>query len=337
MIKCFSVHNFEISYLNNWASKLNLKLDLTHLRLTKETVHLAEGCKVVCCWANDLLNDDILTSLKNYGVEMISLRSAGYSHLSIETAKQLNLTVARVPAYSPQAIAEHAVGLLMSLNRKLPRSFSRVKDLNFTLDGLEGITLFGKTAGVIGVGKIGQAFASIMRGFGCDILLHDVYKDDALAQQFNAQYVELNQLLSQSDVISLHCPLNAQTHHLIHEKNISLIKESAFLINTGRGGLIETKALITQLKHKKIRGVGLDVYEYEEGIFFHDHSQEGISDENLLRLLTFPNVLITSHQAFMTKEALDNIAGISLSNAFNYLEGNNIDQDNLLISQQQRV
>lgn len=261
---------------------------------------------------------------------MISLRSAGYSHLDLKRAKELGLVVTRVPAYSPEAIAEHTLGLLMCLNRKFLKAFQRVRDFNFTLDGLEGVTIAGKTAGIIGVGKIGQAFARIMKGMGCTIYLYDPYPNKEFADEIKAEYVDLNKLLSQSDIISLHCPLNESTKYIINQKTIQLIKPTAFLLNTGRGGLIETKALIDKLKKRELKGVGLDVYEHEEGVFFQDHSSQGITDETLLRLMTFPNVLITSHQAFFTKEALENIAGISMGNIHNFENKKEIQKENLL-------
>ena len=319
-IACFSVHEFERKYLENWAKTLGLEIDLYKIQLGDETIEIAKGYEVISCWASDDLGAKNLHSLNESGLKMISLRSAGFSHLDVETARKLNLVVARVPSYSPEAIAEHAFGLLMCLNRHYPKAFQRVKDFNFTLEGLEGVTLHGKTVGVIGIGLIGEAFARIMAGVGCKLLFHDVQKREDLANELGAQYVELKELLESSDVVSLHCPLNDKTKYLLNQETLDLMKDGSFLLNTGRGGLIETQALIQNLKKDKFRGVGLDVYEYEEGVFFKDHSSLGISDESLLRLMSFPKVLITSHQAFFTEEALENIAKISLENIATYIK-----------------
>lgn len=330
-VKCFSVHNFEKKYLERWTEKFGLDVAYTELALTPETAPLCKGFECASCWASDDLSADVLEILKENGIKMISLRSAGYSHLNLGKAKELGLKVARVPAYSPEAIAEHTLGLLMCLNRKYHLAFQRTRNFNFTLEGLEGVTLHGKKAGVIGVGKIGEAFARIMRGMGCSVLLNDPYPNEELARELGAEYVDLDTLLKESDIISLHCPLTEDTRHLINERAFDLIQPKAFLLNTGRGALIETKALIDKLKRRELKGVGLDVYEYEEGVFFKDHSEHGISDETLLRLMTFPNVLITSHQAFFTKEALENIAGISMENIDSFFKGKKIAPENILV------
>jgi D-lactate dehydrogenase len=327
----FSTHDFERKYLNYWTEKLGIKSIFFDSRLCEETLNLVEDADSISCWASDDLSKDILQSLKIRGINFISLRSAGFSHLDLDFAKNNNFSVARVPSYSPEAIAEHTLGLLMCLNRKLPRAYQRVKDFNFNLEGLEGITLHGKNVGIVGVGKIGEAFARIMKGMGCHIYLTDPNHDENLARELNAQYVDLKTLLESSDVVSLHCPLNDKTKYLINSETIEFLKKDAFLLNTGRGALIETQALIDKLKKKDIRGVGLDVYEYEEDIFSHDHSLEGISDERLLRLMSFPNVIITSHQAFFTSEALDNIARISCENIKNFNEELPINKSNIVL------
>lgn len=328
----FSTHDFERDYLKKWCQHFKLDVTLLDSRLCKETLdlNLISEAKAISCWANDDLSENILIGLKEAGIEYISLRSAGFSHLNLEKAKELGLKVARVPSYSPQAIAEHTLGLLMCLNRKFPRAFQRVKDFNFKLDGLEGVTLFGKTVGVVGVGQIGESFARIMKGFGCKILLYDPHENIELAEELGATYVDLKSLLSESDVVSLHCPLNEHTKYLINGQTIEYLKKEAFLLNTGRGALIETQALINKLKKKELRGVGLDVYENEEDVFAHDHSLHGISDEKLLRLMSFPNVLITSHQAFFTKEALDSIAQTACQNFKDFFDGKTIEESNLV-------
>lgn len=329
---CFSTHDFEKEYLTKWSDEFKLNLELLDSRLSVETVQLAKGAQSISCWASDDLSKDVLSELHNYGLKFISLRSAGFSHLDLNYAKELGLKVARVPAYSPEAIAEHTLGLLMALNRKLPRAFQRVKDFNFKLNGLEGITLHGKNVGVIGLGKIGIAFAKIMKGMGCHLFFYDPNQDEKLASDLGAKYVDLKELLEKSDVVSLHCPLNEHTKYILNSQTFNFMKKDAFLLNSGRGALIETQALIDKLKKKELRGVGLDVYEYEDEVFFHDHSLEGISDEKLLRLMSFPNVLITSHQAFFTREALDNIAGISCENIRDFLAGADIKKDNIVVA-----
>lgn len=327
----FSTHEYEKQYLDFWTEKLGLDAVFLSSRLSAETVSLVNDADCISCWASDDLGSEVLSSLSKLGVKYISLRSAGFSHLNLDFAKEHGFAVARVPSYSPQAIAEHTLGLLMCLNRKFPRAFQRVKDFNFKLDGLEGVTLFGKNVGVIGVGQIGEAFARIMRGMGCHLYFYDTNKNEQLANELNATYLDLKSLIETCDVVSLHCPLNSQTKHLINAETIEYFKKDAFLLNTGRGGLIETQALINKLKKNELRGVGLDVYEYEENVFSHDYSLVGLTDEKLLRLMSFPNVLITSHQAFFTKEALDNIARISCENIKNFQNQSDLDQENIVL------
>jgi len=297
--------------------------DLTFLesRLTPYTAELARGFEVVCCFVNDQLDAGALQTLKPLGVKLIALRSAGFNNVDLQTAAQLSLPVVRVPDYSPHAVAEFAVALILTLNRKIHRAYLRVRELNFSLDGLVGFDLNGKTVGVIGTGKIGRVFAKIMQGFGCEVLAYDVNPDMDLVKSKTVKYVDLHTLYVQSDIISLHVPLNPSTRHLINAEAIALMKPNVLLINTGRGALIETKALITALKRRKIGGAGLDVYEEEEGVFFHDLSEQGISDDFLARLLTFPNVIVTSHQAFLTEEALRNIAFTTLANISQFERG----------------
>lgn len=335
-VACFSVHDFERKNLEVYASKYSLTLSLYELRLDEKTAGLLQNTKAITTFANDELNEATLRVLKEKGVEMISLRSAGYSHLDLKAAKRLGFTIARVPSYSPEAIAEHAVALMLCLNRKLIQAYRRVRELNFKLDGLEGFTVAGKTVGVIGAGKIGLAFVRMMNGFGCRVLVHDPYVEkEQLRGIYQAELVDLKTLCSESDVISLHCPLNEETRYVIDEAQLSMMKSHVLLINTGRGGLINTKELIKAIKRKCLGGVALDVYEYEEGVFFHDYSATGIDDDTLARLLTFPNVLITSHQAFFTHEALANIAKTSLKNIADYFAGGegSIEKKNLILAQ----
>lgn len=301
----------------------NLKsLDMTFLspRLNKETANLAEGFDVVCCFVNDNLNAVVLKKLKNLGVKLIALRCAGFNNVDLKVAQELKIAVCRVPEYSPYAVAEHACALILDLNRHIHRAHNRIRENDYSLDGLLGFDLHGKTVGVVGAGKIGLAFAKIMSGFGCRILIHDPYLSKKDLQPDYIQ-VTFDELLIQSDVISLHCPLTKNTHHLIDEQAIELMKPSVMLINTSRGGLVDTVAIIKALKLKKIGYLGIDVYEEESEIFFEDLSETFIQDDVFARLQTFPNVIITGHQAFFTEEALRKIAETTESNILNYFSG----------------
>lgn len=281
--------------------------------LDETTAALAQGFDAVCVFVNDRLTRGVLGALATAGVRLVALRCAGFNNVDVAAAKELGLIVARVPAYSPHAVAEHAVALILTLNRKTHRAYNRVRDGNFALNGLVGFDLFGKTVGIVGTGKIGCVLAEIMLGFGCRVLAFDQVPNQVLVER-KVQYVPFAQLLAESDIISLHCPLNVQTKHLFNRDSLFAMKAGSLLVNTGRGGLIDTKALVESLKTKHLGGVCMDVYEEEEHLFFEDHSGEVLEDDVFARLLTFPNVLITAHQGFLTKEALTNIADVTLSN-----------------------
>lgn len=281
-------------------------------RLTPETASLASGFEGVCVFVNDQVNAEVLHTLKRGGTRLIALRSAGFNHVDLPVADRLGLTVVRVPAYSPYAVAEHALGLILSLNRKIHRAYNRVREGNFSIEGLLGFDLHGKTVGVIGTGKIGVIFARIMAGLGCRVLAFDPYPNPE-AKQY-AQYVPLNELLGASDIISLHCPLTPQTYHIIGHEAIKQLKRGVMIINTSRGALVDTVAAIEGLKDGTIGYLGLDVYEEEGDLFFEDLSDKVIQDDVFSRLLTFPNVLVTGHQAFFTQEALRNIAETTIAN-----------------------
>jgi D-lactate dehydrogenase len=283
-------------------------------RLTSETVALAGGFEAVCPFVNDQLTADVLETLAGGGLRLLTLRSAGFNHVDLAAARRLGVTVARVPAYSPHAVAEHAVGLVLTLNRRLHRAYARVREGNFSLDGLLGFDLHGKTVGVVGTGKIGAVFCRIMAGFGCRILAHDPHPS-AEARALGAEFVELDELFGASDVIALHLPLTPATHHLIDDAAVRRMRRGVMLINTSRGGLVDTRAVIAGLKSGKIGALGLDVYEEEADLFFEDLSGSVIQDDVFARLLTFPNVIITGHQGFFTREALANIAEVTLENA----------------------
>lgn len=290
-------------------------------RLDATNVASASGCRVVCVFVNDRLDRACLEVLKGLGVELIALRCAGFNNVDLAAARELGLRVVRVPAYSPYAVAEHAVALLMALNRKIHRAFSRVREMNFSLGGLVGFDLHGKTVGILGTGKIGRIAAQIFRGFGCEVLAYDPFPQEAWAAENGVRYVALDELLGRSDVISLHLPLTPETDHLIDATSIAKMKPGVYLVNTSRGKLVDSTAVIQALKTGRLGGVALDVYEEEEGVFFEDHSATVMQDDVLSRLLTFPNVLITAHQAFLTKEALTAIAEVTLDSVRRYSEG----------------
>ncbi len=297
------------------------KLVFFEAKLDMHTVSLAKNFDVICCFVNDLLDANILSSLKNNGIKLIALRCAGYNNVDIKAALKLKLPVVRVPNYTPYAVAEHVVALILSLDRKIHRAHIRVRESDFSLQGLLGFDLHGKTVGIVGTGRIGAVFANIMQGFGCNILGYDSYQSPSCKALENFKYVSFEQLLGQSDIISLHCPLTKETYHLIDQKVISKMKKGVMLINTSRGGLIDTQAVIDGLKDGQIGYLGLDVYEEEENLFFENLSNQIIQDDLFARLQTFPNVLITSHQAFFTQEALNQIAETTLNNIKEFKEG----------------
>lgn len=282
-------------------------------QLNTHTLLLAQGCTAVCCFVNDHLDANVLTQLHSLGVKLIALRCAGFNQVDISCAKTLGIIVARVAEYSPHAVAEHALGLILTLNRNIHRAYHRVRENDYSLNGLLGFDLVNKTVGVIGTGKIGAVFARIMRGIGCEVLAFDLQPDPSLAAA-GITYVALEDLWPAADIISLHCPLTPNTHHLINANTISHMNDGVMLINTGRGGLIDTRAVIDGLKNKKIGYLGLDVYEEEADLFFEDNSNRLLQDDVFARLLTFPNVVITGHQAFFTREALAAIASVTLAN-----------------------
>lgn len=308
----FDIHTFEKPLFAELNGQYSHELSFVELRLNEQTVHLALGYPVVCCFAHDKLNASVLKALKEGGTRLVALRSAGFNHVDLRAAAELGLKVVRVPAYSPNAIAEHAVALILALNRKICRASARVHDLNFSLDGLVGFDLNGRTVGVLGAGRIGSVFARIMKGFGCRVLIHDLLVDEEL-RGLGVAYVTKDEVLAQSDIISLHLPLSQSSKHIIDGAAIEKMKKGVMLINTSRGALIDTKALIEALKTSKIGFAGLDVYEEEENIFFQDLSSSILQDDVLARLMTFPNVLITAHQAFLTEDALRNIISTTLS------------------------
>lgn len=318
-VAVFSTKPYDRTFLDKANERHVHELVYLDARLTAETAPLAKGFPGICAFVNDRLDSEVLQLLHAGGTSLIALRSAGFNNVDLPEAQRLGMTVVRVPAYSPHAVAEHAVALVLTLNRMTFRAYNRVREGNFSLDGLLGFDLYGKTVGVIGTGKIGLIFADIMHGFGCRILAADPYPSPD-AKPF-VEYVALERLLGEADIVSLHCPLTPETDHLIDDKAVAQMKDGVMLINTGRGRVIDTKAVIKGLKSGKIGRLGLDVYEEEEHLFFQDLSQRVISDDQFMRLTTFHNVLITGHQAFFTAEALTNIADTTIANISAYESG----------------
>ena len=319
-IAVFSTKRYDREALDGANRRHGHELVYLEPRLTPETAALAVGHDAVCPFVNDELSTRVLEKLAAGGVRLLTLRSAGYNHVDLRSAAEHGIVVTRVPAYSPHAVAEHAAGLVLTLNRHFHRAYARVREGNFALEGLLGFDLHGKTVGVVGTGKIGTVFCRIMAGFGCRILAHDPYPS-AEVEALGARYVALNDLFAAADIVALHLPLTPQTHHLIDAAALHRMKAGVMLINTSRGGLVDTPAVIQGLKTGRIGALGLDVYEEEADLFFEDLSGTVLQDDVFARLLTFPNVLITGHQGFFTREALDGIAEITLANATAFESG----------------
>lgn len=322
-VAIFNIKDYEKPLFTTMGHKHDFVFVTEALSMT--TIEKAKECDAICCFVTDCLNRDIINTLAGYGIKLIALRSAGFDHVDLSAARLAGITVVRVPKYSPEAIAEFAVALILILNRKILTSYLQGLENNFSLDGLVGFNLYQKTVGVIGTGNIGTAFVRMMNGFGCRLLAVDPEPND-ICRNLNVNYVSLDYLLSESDIISLHCPLNDQTMHLIDEKAYGKVKKNAMLINTGRGALCDTQALITALESGVLGYAGLDVYEKEQGLFFKDHSGEIIHDELFLKLRSLPNVIITPHQAFLTQEAIENIVKTTVSNITAFEQGSPINQ-----------
>lgn len=316
-IAFFSSKQYDQEYFNKFNDKFGYKLKFFDDKLTEETVALAKKCQAICLFVNDHADEKVLSLLAEMEIKLIVLRCAGFNNIDLVAASRLNIKVFRVPAYSPHAVAEYAVALMLTLNRKTHRAHMRVRDGNFSLHGLIGFDFYQKTVGVVGTGKIGIILAKIMKGFGCRVIATDLHPSEELLS-LGIEYVSKDDLLSLSDIISLHLPLTKESTHFINEETIKLLRPNVMIVNTGRGGLMDTKAVVAALKNKQIGSIALDVYEEEENFFFEDHSDEMIIDDVLARLITFPNVLITSHQAFLTTEALDNIALTTLTNVADF-------------------
>jgi D-lactate dehydrogenase len=327
-IALFSAKAYDRDYFEQANQQFDYSIDYFDVRLDAKTSRLAHGYPVVCAFVNDDLSRPVLTDLVNNGTRLLAMRCAGYNNVDLVAAKELGLTVVRVPAYSPEAVAEHSVGLMMTLNRRIHKAYQRTRDANFALDGLVGFNMFGKTAGIIGTGKIGIATLRILKGFGMRLLVNDPFQNQA-AIELGAEYVDLDTLFRESDVISLHCPLFQENYHLLNSQSFAKMKKGVMIINTSRGALLNSQDAIEALKQGKIGALGLDVYEEESELFFEDKSNEVITDDTFRRLSACHNVLFTGHQAFLTREALLSIAGTTLNNtkifAANEKSGNEVE------------
>ncbi len=309
----FSTQAYDRTFFDLQNKAFQFNLQYLEVQLNEQTVKLALGADAICVFVNDRVDRNVITQLSIQGVRVIALRCAGFNNVDLSAAESLNMKVVRVPAYSPYAVAEHTIAMIMTLNRKIHKAYNRVREQNFSLNGLLGFDLHGKTVGVIGTGNIGQAFCRIVKGFGCRVLAYDVKENKELMRE-GIQYVSLEDLFSKVDILSLHCPLNEKTRYMINDKTIRLMKRGIMLINTSRGGLIDTQTVIKGLKSGVIGSLGIDVYEQEENLFFRDLSETIIQDDVIARLMGFSNVLVTAHQGFFTQEALTQIAETTLSN-----------------------
>ncbi len=319
-ITFFSTQPYDRESFLKHQTDSRLELVFLEAKLTEQTVSLAKGSAAICVFVNDTLNENVIRQLSQLNVRLIALRCAGFNNVDLEAAQTCNIKVVRVPAYSPHAVAEHALAMIMTLNRKIHKAYNRVREQNFSLNGLLGFDLYKKTVGVIGTGHIGEVFCRILHGLGCYVLACDPIKKPAI-EAIGIPYVSMEEVFAQCDIISLHCPLNETTRYLINSATIEQMKTGVMLINTSRGGLIDSKAIIAALKSGKIGYLGIDVYEQEADLFFQNLSEQILHDDIIARLMTFPNVLITAHQGFFTQEALDQIALTTLDNIKQFKEG----------------
>lgn len=306
-IAFFDTKDYDKKFFNEYNKKYGYEINYIKEKLSEKTAHMAKGYDVVCVFVNDTVDEKTINILKEYGVKLIALRCAGFNNVDLKCLDE-NIKAVRVPAYSPYAVAEHASALLLTLNRKTYKAYKRSKEYNFTLNGLLGFDIHGKTVGVIGTGRIGKCFINIMKGFGANVIAYDIYKDEEFAKEKEFEYVSLDELYKNSDIISIHCPLTDDNVNMINKKSIEKMKDGVIIINTSRGKLVDANDLIEELSNGKVGGAALDVYENEGDFFMNDLSQSTLRDKNLSTLLTMPNVIVTSHQAFFTREALDKIA-----------------------------
>ncbi|MCK9647141.1 2-hydroxyacid dehydrogenase [Haemophilus influenzae] len=314
-IAIYSTKSYDRKYIELINAKYNFDLEFFDFMLNESTARLAEHCEVVCIFVNDNGSRKVLEKLAALGVKIVALRCAGFNNVDLKAAQELGIQVVRVPAYSPEAVAEHTIGLMMTLNRRIHRAYQRTREANFSLEGLIGFNMHGRTVGVIGMGKIGIAVMRILKGFGMNILAYDPFKNPVV-EELGGQYVELDELYAKSHVITLHCPATPENYHLLNREAFAKMKDGVMIVNTSRGSLIDTQAAIDALKQRKIGALGMDVYENERDLFFEDKSNEVIQDDIFRRLSSCHNVLLTGHQAFLTEEALTNIADVTLSNVY---------------------
>lgn len=320
-ITLFSAKPYDRFYFDKFNNSPDTEIEYYETHLGPHIANVVEDTYAVCAFVNDKLTAPVLKTLAERGVKVIALRCAGFNNTDLEAARQFGLRVCRVPAYSPEAVAEHTVAMLLTLNRKTHKAYNRVREQNFSLNGLIGFNLHGKTVGVVGTGKIGKAFCKIMLGFGCKVTAYDIYEDADL-KQAGVKYLPLEDVLATADIVSLHCPLTPENHYMINSVSIDKMKKGVVIINTSRGGLICTTDIIEALKEKQVGALGIDVYEQEEKLFFRDLSENIIDDDNIQRLMSFPNVLVTAHQAFFTDEALSQIAQVTLRSISDFYNGN---------------
>lgn len=325
-VAVFSTKSYDREYLDKLNQERKHELVYFEASLKAETARLAENFDAVCVFVNDKVDKELIEKLKKLGIKLIVLRCAGFNNVDIEAACEQNMTVLRVPAYSPHAVAEHALALIMTLNRKTHKAYNRVREGNFSIERLTGFDLNSKTTGIIGTGKIGYTFAKIMLGLGCKVIAFDTFPNREL-QELKVEYLSLDEVFMQSDIISLHCPLTPETKHIINHHSLNMMKKGVMIINTSRGKLIDTDAAIQALKDGRIGYLGVDVYAQEENLFFKDLSEMVIVDDKISRLMTFPNVLITAHQAYFTDNALTQIAATTLKNLSDFERGS-IDHKN---------
>ena len=322
-IAFFDTKPYDLIWFDKLKTKYNIDIKYIDSNLTIDSINMAEGTKAVVVFVNDNIDEEILKALSKIGISLIALRCAGYNNVDLEAAKKYGIKIVRVPAYSPHAVAEFAIGLLFCSTRKIHKAYLRTKNFDFSIDGLTGFDLYQKTVGVIGTGKIGRVFIDICKGLGMNILAYDPYP----IENSSINYVSLDELFSQSDIISLHCPLDKSTFKLINKDSLSIMKDGVTIINTSRGALIDTESLIEAIKTNKVGATALDVYEEESEYFYEDFSNKIIDDDTLARLVSLPNVIITSHQAFLTNEALENIADITLKNIDDYFNNKELENE----------
>lgn len=318
-IAFFDTKPYDKTAFDEKAEQLGIKIKYFETKLNEDTVFLAKGTDAVCVFVNDTINKAVIDALEEMGIRILLLRCAGFNNVDMKYANG-KIHVLRVPAYSPYAVAEHAIALLLTSIRRIHKAYIRSRDFNFSLSGLTGFDLHGKTVGVIGTGKIGKVFIDICKGFGMNVLAFDKFPDKTLEESGKAKYVELSEIWKNSDIISLHCPLTEDTHHLINEEVIGKCKKGVVIINTSRGALVDADALLEGIKSRKVGAACLDVYEEESDLFFEDNSGHILEDDTLARLISMPNVIVTSHQAFLTEEALNNIAATTLENLKEFKE-----------------